>query len=81
MLSDGNTVTVADTLGAALKLLDYMRTNFQWQVLASDDVTVVSINAVKGLAMETNRCLRHMATSRSQPRYAVPQSRPKLGDC
>ena len=51
-LSDGNNVTVADTLGTALKLLTYMRTNSQWQVLASDDVTVVSINAVKGLVLE-----------------------------
>ena len=52
LLSDGNIVTVCDTVSTALKLLVCMRQNSQWQVLASDDVSVVSINAVKALVME-----------------------------
>ena len=73
-LSDGNNVTVADTLGTALKLLTYMRTNSQWQVLASDDVTVVSINAVKGLVME-NIILNQKLLTQYLPTYIGDQVR------
>ena len=74
LLSDGNTVTVADTLSTALKLLSYMRTNSQWQVLASDDVTVVSINAVKGLVME-NTILNQKLLTQYLPTYIGDQVR------
>ena len=73
-LSDGNNVTVADTLGTALKLLKYMRTNSQWQVLASDDVTVVSINAVKGLVLE-NTILNQKLLTQYLPTYIGDQVR------
>ena len=62
-LSDGNLTTVCDTVATALKLLAYMRTNSQWQVLASDDVTVVSINAVKGLVLENTISNQKLFTS------------------
>ena len=73
-LSDGNNVTVCDTLGTALKLLAYMRTNSQWQVLASDDVTVVSINAVKGLVLE-NTILNQKLLTQFLPTYIGDQVR------
>ena len=73
-LSDGNNVTVADTLGTALKLLAYMRTNSQWQVLASDDVTVVSINAVKALVLE-NTILNQKLLTQYLPTYIGDQVR------
>ena len=73
-LSDGNNVTVCDTLGAALKLLAYMRTNPQWQVLASDDVTVVSISAVKGWVME-NTILNQKFLMQFLPTYSGDQVR------
>ena len=68
-LSDGNNVTVCDTLGTALKLLTYMRTNSQWQVLASDDVTVVSINA--GWSWRTQSWTRSSSRSSSPPRLGT----------
>ena len=71
-LSDGNAVTVFDQLGTGLKLLAYMRTNSQWQVLASDDVTVISINAVKGLAME-NTILNQKLITTFLPTYIGDQ--------
>ena len=62
-LSDGNLVTVCDTAETALKLLAYMRTGSQWQVLASDDVTVVSVNAVKALVLENTITNQKLITS------------------
>ena len=74
LLSDSDTVTVADTLGAALKLLTYMRTNSEWQVLASDDGTMVSINAVKGMALE-NTILNQKLLTQYLPTYIGGQVR------
>ena len=71
-LSDGNVVTVFDQLGTGLKLLAYMRTNSQWQVLASDDVTVVSINAVKGMVLE-NTILNQKLITTFLPTYIGDQ--------
>jgi len=73
-MSDGSNVTVCDTLGTALKLLAYMRTNSQWQVLASDDITVVSINAVKALVME-NTILNQKLLTQFLPTYIGDQVR------
>ena len=73
-LSDGTLVTVCDTVSTALKLLAYMRLNSQWQVLASDDVTVVSINAVKGLVME-NTITNQKLISQYLPTYIGDQVR------
>ena len=74
-LSDGNLVTVCDTVETALKLLTYMRTNSQWQVLASDDVTVVSISAVKGLVMENTITNQKLISSQYLPTYIGDQVR------
>jgi hypothetical protein len=73
-LSDGNIVTVCDTVSTALKLLAYMRQNSQWQVLASDDVSVVSINAVKALVME-NTITNQKLLTQYLPTYIVDQVR------
>ena len=62
-LSDGSNVTVFDKLTTGLRLLTFMRTNHQWQVSASEDVTIVSINAVKGLIMETSLLNQKLLTS------------------
>ena len=71
-LSDGNVVTVFDTLATGLKLLTYMRTNSQWQVLASDDITVISINAVKGMVLE-NTILNQKLITTFLPTYIGDQ--------
>ena len=73
-LSDGNLVTVCDTVSTALKLLAYMRQNSQWQVLASDDVSFVSINAVKGLVME-NTITNQKLLTQYLPTYIGDQVR------
>lgn len=73
-LSDGNLVTVCDTVETALKLLAAMRTNSQWQVLASDDVTIASINAVKGLVLE-NTITNQKLLSQYLPTYIGDQVR------
>ena len=73
-MSDGNLVTVCDTVETALKLLTYMRQNSQWQVLASDDVTVVSINAVKGMLLE-NTITNQKLLSQYLPTYIGDQVR------
>ena len=62
-LSDGSNVTVFDKLTTGLRLLTFMRTNAQWQVAANDDVTVVSINAIKGLLMENTLLNQKLITS------------------
>lgn len=62
-LSDGSVATVFDKLTTGLKLLRYMRTNSQWQVAASDDILVVSVNAVKGLVMENTLVNQKLITS------------------
>ena len=62
-LGDGTQVTVFDKLTTALRLLAYMRRNAQWNVQGSDDVMVVSINAVKGLVLENNLVNQKLVTS------------------
>ena len=61
-----------DQLGTGLKLLAYMRTNSQWQVLASDDITVISINAVKGMVLE-NTILNQKLITTFLPTYIGDQ--------
>ena len=73
-LSDGSLVTVCDTLSMAFSLLAYMRQNSQWQVLASDDVTVASINAVKALVLE-NTITNQKLLSQYLPTYIGDQVR------
>lgn len=51
-----------------------MRTNSQSRVLASDDVTVVSINAVKGMAIE-NTILNQKLLTTFLPTYIGDQVR------
>jgi hypothetical protein len=51
-MSDGTVQTVCDSLETSLKLITYMRALNQWSCLANDDVAIVSIHGVKGLAME-----------------------------
>ena len=52
-LSDGTSLTVFDKLTTALKLVAYMRGAKQWQVAASEDVTIVSANGgLKLLVLE-----------------------------
>ena len=62
-LGDGTQVTVFDKLTTALRLLAYMRRNAQWNVQGSDDIMVVSINAVKGLVLENNLVNQKLVTS------------------
>ena len=62
-LGDGTQVTVFDKLSTALRLLAYMRRNAQWNVQGSDDIMVVSINAVKGLVLENNLVNQNIITS------------------
>ena len=45
-LSDGSNVTVFDKLTTGLRLLTFMMTHHQWQVFASEDCTILGINAV-----------------------------------
>jgi len=52
-MSDGNTITVFDDIATALKCLAYMRVNKQWHLWATEDLIVVSINATKGIVMES----------------------------
>ena len=52
-LSDGTSITVFDKLSTALRLAAFMRNSAQWQVAASEDVTIVSANGgLKLLLME-----------------------------
>jgi hypothetical protein len=51
-MSDGTVQTVCDSLETGLKLITYMRALNQRSCLANDDVAIVSINGIKGLAME-----------------------------
>lgn len=62
-LADGTMVSCFDKLTTALRLLAYMRTHSQWQVAASDDVTIVSIGAVKGLLLENSLTNQKLITS------------------
>ena len=61
--SDGSNVTVFDKLTTGLRLLTFMRTNAQWQVAANDDITIVSINAMKGLLLENTLINQKLLTS------------------
>ena len=62
-LADGTLVSVFDKLTTGLRLLTYMRTHAQWQVAGSDDVTIVSINAVKGMVLENSLINQKLITS------------------
>jgi hypothetical protein len=62
-MSDGTVSVVFDKLTTGLRLLAFMRTNSQWNVWASDDVVVVSINAVKGLVLESSLTNQKLITS------------------
>lgn len=62
-LSDNTLVSIFDKFTTGFQLLTYMRLHSQWQVAASDDVTVVSINAVKGLVMEKSLISQKLITS------------------
>ena len=60
-LSDGTTAQIFDTLEAALKRMEFMRTRNQWLLQASDDVAIVSVGGVKLLLIEqtlvSQKCL------------------------
>ena len=73
-LGDGTQVTVFDKLTTALRLLAYMRRNAQWNVQGSDDVMVVSINAVKGMVLENN-LVNHKLVTSFLPTYIGDQVR------
>ena len=62
-LSDNTLVSVFDKLTTGLRLLTYMRQHSQWQVAASDDVTVVSVNSVKGMILENSLINQKLITS------------------
>lgn len=62
-LSDGSNVTVFDKATTGLRLMTYMRQHSQWQVSGSDDVTVVSVNAVKLLVLENTLINQKLLTS------------------
>ena len=63
-LSDGTSLTIFDTLTTALKLAAYMRGAKQWQVAASEDVTIVSANGgLKLLVLENTLQNQKLLTS------------------
>ena len=62
-LSDGTVALVFNSVAAALKLLEFMRIQGQWNVWGSDDVVFVSISAVKGLVMESSLTNQKLITS------------------
>ena len=63
-LSDGQVITVFDTLETALKLAAYMRTHKQWTVAASEDVTVaIASGGVKMLIAENTLQNQKLLTS------------------
>jgi len=63
-LSDGTSVTVYDKLTTALRLAAFMRQSSQWQVAASEDVTIVSANGgLKTLIMENTLQNQKLLTS------------------
>jgi hypothetical protein len=63
-LSDGTSITIFDKLTTALKLARFMRQSSQWQIAASEDVTVVSANGgLKLLLMENTLQNQKLLTS------------------
>jgi hypothetical protein len=63
-LSDGQVITVFDTLTTALKLARFMRTHKQWTVAASEDVTIaIASGGVKMLVCENTLQNQKLLTS------------------
>ena len=63
-LSDGQVITVFDTLATALKLANFMRTHKQWTVAASEDVTIALANGgIKMLVCENTLQNQKLLTS------------------
>lgn len=62
-LGDGSNVTVFDKATTGLRLMTFMRQHSQWQVSGSEDVTVVSVNAVKLLLLENTLLNQKLLTS------------------
>ena len=63
-LSDGTSITVFDKLTTALRLEAFMRKSGQWQVAASEDVTIVSANGgIKLLLLENTLQTQRLLTS------------------
>jgi len=63
-LSDGTSITVFEKLTTALRLARYMREAGQWQVAASEDVTIVSANGgLKLLLLENTLQNQKLLTS------------------
>jgi hypothetical protein len=63
-LSDGQVITVFDTLTTALKLANLMRTHKQWTVAASEDVTIaLASGGIKMLVCENTLQNQKLLTS------------------
>ena len=63
-LSDGQVITVFDTLETALRLAAYMRTHKQWTVAASEDVTIaLASGGAKMLVTENTLQNQELITS------------------
>ena len=63
-LSDGTSITVFDKLTTALRLGRFMRESSQWQVAASEDITIVSANGgLKLLLLENTLQNQKLLTS------------------
>ncbi len=63
-LSDGTSVTVFDKLSTALRLARFMRQSGQWQIAASEDITIVSANGgIKLLVLENTLQNQKLLTS------------------
>ena len=63
-LSDGTSITVFDKLTTALRLAAFMRHSSQWQVAASEDITIVSANGgLKLLILENTLQNQKLLTS------------------
>jgi hypothetical protein len=63
-LSDGTSVVVFDMLTSALRLGKFMRSQKQWQIAASEDITIVSANGgIKLLLLENTLQNQKLLTS------------------
>jgi hypothetical protein len=63
-LSDGQVITVFDTLETALKVANFMRAYKQWTVAASEDVTIALANGgIKMLVCEKTLQNQKLLTS------------------
>jgi hypothetical protein len=72
-LSDGTSVTVFNQMTTALRLAAFMRHSAQWQVAASEDITIVSANGGLKLLILENTLQNQKLISSFVPVYTGDQ--------